>query len=225
MKRNRPGPFLMQAYAGERDVRLGKRLVQLYRPRSRRLRFGQRYIRWHESKQAHQAVSVGQPGPSRCVIRVLLHGMSEVFDALLQTLLGPIVPLVTPSEVSVVRLGVDGAGVGQSSLLLERQPDPDFVRDGSRDFVFQGEHISQVAVNSTTALGQIARRSSSRVTTSPGRSRSSASTRNGCCCSLIFVPSLRSSPARRSTSNAPNRTAVLVDCCETSMPCPRATQV
>ena len=53
--------------------------------------------------------------------------------------------------------------------------------------------------------GQIARRSSSRVTTSPGCSRSITNSRNGCCCSGIFVLWLRNSPARRSTENGPKR--------------------
>src|SRR5215469_14003359 len=48
--------------------------------------------------------------------------------------------------------------------------------------------------------------SSSRVTTSPGRSSRIASTWNGWPLNFSFTPSLRSSPVRRSASKAPKRT-------------------
>src|SRR5215471_11315779 len=54
--------------------------------------------------------------------------------------------------------------------------------------------------------GHSSRRSSSRVTTSPGCRSKLTSIRKGCSCSLIFTPFLRSSAARKSTSKRPNRT-------------------
>ena len=47
--------------------------------------------------------------------------------------------------------------------------------------------------------------SSSRVTVSPGRSNSMTRISAGWPCSLIFMPFLRSSPARGSSSNAPKQ--------------------
>src|SRR6202167_2170740 len=49
-------------------------------------------------------------------------------------------------------------------------------------------------------------RSSSRVTTSPAYSKSTARSRKGCSCSRTLLPSLRNSPARRSTSKFAKRT-------------------
>src|SRR5690349_1077873 len=54
--------------------------------------------------------------------------------------------------------------------------------------------------------GQFWFRSSSRVTTSPVLCSSTVRTRNGCSCSLILTPCLRSSPDRRSTWKVANRT-------------------
>ena len=47
--------------------------------------------------------------------------------------------------------------------------------------------------------------SSSRVTTSPGRSRSNSRAWKGCSCRLILEPCRRSSPERVSTSKSPKR--------------------
>jgi hypothetical protein len=49
-------------------------------------------------------------------------------------------------------------------------------------------------------------RSSSRVTTSPAYSKSTARSRKGCSCSRTLLPSLRNSAARRSTSKFAKRT-------------------
>src|SRR5205085_425014 len=62
--------------------------------------------------------------------------------------------------------------------------------------------------STNVSVGHSLARNSSRVTSWPGRSSSIARTSNGCPTSLSLTPCLRSSPARRSASNGPNRTGL-----------------
>src|SRR6266704_1131050 len=62
------------------------------------------------------------------------------------------------------------------------------------------------------SAGQIFCCSSSRVTTSPGCCNSICKICRGCSWSLILTPRLRSSPARKSASNTPNRIVARPEC-------------
>src|SRR5437867_13272024 len=101
-------------------MRLGKRLVELERSLRRGFGFEIRYPRGQEEKLSHVCVRIGQPRPRRCVARVSLNGSLEVFNALSDTLLSPLVPLGTTPEIQVIRFGVDRAGVGTRHWTLRR---------------------------------------------------------------------------------------------------------
>src|SRR5881628_1381940 len=102
-------------------MRLGKRLVELDRSLRRGFCFEHRYPRGQEEKLSHVCVRIGQPRPRRCVARVSLNGSLEVFNALSDTLLSPLVPLGTTPEIQVIRLGVDGAVGGTRHRTLLRR--------------------------------------------------------------------------------------------------------
>ena len=67
------------------------------------------------------------------------------------------------------------------------------------------EVFRPLSKSTKVSVGQIAKRNSSRVTTSPGRCTRIVRIWKGCSCNLTRTPCLRTSPARTSTSNTPKR--------------------
>src|SRR3989442_13582623 len=93
-------------------MRLGDRLVELYRSERRGFRFGPRYLGGQEAKPAQVVVRIGQPGPRRRVARILLHGSLEVSDALSAALFRRLVPLGRTPARQVITSGRDRPGPG-----------------------------------------------------------------------------------------------------------------
>src|ERR687887_127323 len=74
-----------------------------------------------DAERAEHGVGVGQAGVSQRVGRLHLNRLPEVFDALPQPLLSPLVPAVAAPEIRVIRLGVVGVALGELRLLLARE--------------------------------------------------------------------------------------------------------
>src|SRR5215472_6167116 len=120
---------------------------------------------------------------------------------------------ICATEFDVAPLGTISLGASQLTEAMNRYPRLGTV---SRNLGWSRSSASAARRRFRAALrlpskstlvpsGQSSFCNSSRVTISPGRSRSMARIRNGWSCSLTRTPARVSKPRSRSTSNSPNR--------------------
>src|SRR6266852_813411 len=98
----------------------GERVVYFQCLQRRLLGFRKGLLRGYKMVRCKGAVAIGQAGISQGVSGILGDRLLKVFDALIQSLLGSLVPPVAAFQIILIGFGISGVGLGQALLLIAR---------------------------------------------------------------------------------------------------------
>jgi len=107
--------------------------------------FRDRFARGKPTEARGQVVGIGQPRVSQGVVGVFFDGLLEVFDRLLCSFLGPLVPKKSAPQKELIRFGILRVAFGQQLLLLAGQTQPQLLGDVCGDVFLQSKDVGHLA--------------------------------------------------------------------------------
>ena len=135
--RPQPVPIHPGAYYRQREMDLGKSVVQLQGLQRRRFEFRCSLLIRKESLLHVPLPDHRDPGVRQGVLRVFFQGQSEVLERAVEILAAQFVPGKPPLEIGVIGFRIDLAGAGQTRFFLRREPDFHFAGDRRNNLVLQ----------------------------------------------------------------------------------------